>query len=268
MIPSHYWQPIVAGALTAAFVALLAANHRLRAMREEFGGARPWLLALLAFFVVLVATVFYPTVAPGAAADVDTATLWFPTLFIGHLLLLAFLWAWWSLAWPQPLTRFLRLEAVSLVDVLFGLRVGAAAWILALVASAIVTALLAAVGWHPGGGAAGIEIPELLLWLAELPLWRKLVVIAVAMTVEEFFYRAFLQPRVGWLTSSVLFALSHAGYGLPNLLASVFVVSLAIGWAFRRSGSLVPCIVAHGVFDAVQLLIVMPLAVDQLRRVT
>ncbi len=25
------------------------------------------------------------------------ATLWFPTLFIGHMLLLAFLWAWWSL---------------------------------------------------------------------------------------------------------------------------------------------------------------------------
>jgi len=266
VVLSQSWQPVVAVALAAAFVALLGATGRLRAMREEFSGALPWILALLAFFVVLVATVFYPIVVPGAAAAVDTATLWFPTLFIGHVLLLAFLWAWWSLAWPQPLTRFLRLEALPLVDVLFGLRVGATAWILALAASAIVTALLAVAGWQPGGGGAGIEVPELLLWLAELPLWRKLVVIAVAMTVEEFFYRAFLQPRVGWLTSSLLFALSHAGYGLPNLLASVFVVSLTIGWAFRRSGSLVPCIVAHGVFDAVQLLLVMPLAVDHLRR--
>jgi len=267
VIPSLHWQPILALALAAAYVALLGATGRLRAMREEFSGALPWLVALLAFFVVLVATVFYPTVAPGAAADVDTATLWFPSLFIGHVLLLAFLGAWWRLAQPQPLRRFLRLEAVPLVDVLFGLRVGATAWILALAASAIVTALLAAVGWQPGGDGAAIEVPELLLWLAELPLWRKLVVIAVAMTVEEFFYRAFLQPRVGWLASSLLFALSHAGYGLPNLLASVFVVSLAIGWAFRRSGSLVPCIVAHGVFDAVQLLIVMPLAVDHLRQI-
>ena len=105
----------------------------------------------------------------------------------------------------------------------------------------------------------------MLIWLTHLPVWRKLVVVAVAMTVEEAFYRAFLQMRFGWVLSSVLFALSHGGYGLPTLTVSVFVVSLAIGWALRRRGNLLPCVVAHGVFDAVQLLIVMPIAIDHLR---
>ena len=61
------------------------------------------------------------------------------------------------------------------------------------------------------------------------------------------------------------FALSHGGYGLPTLTAAVFAVSLAIGWALRKRGNLVPCIVAHGIFDAVQLLVVMPIAVEHLR---
>lgn len=258
-------QSLLAAGLAIAFLALLAATGRLRSLREEFPSPLTWGLALLALFTVLVTTVFYPTVAPGHVADVDTATLAFPTLFLGHLLLVAFLFGWWRLGWPQPLGRFLRLEQTTARDVVFGFGVGAAAWILALLASGVVTLAMAALGLAPSGGAGALEVPELLLWLAELPAWKKAIVVLVAMTVEEGFYRAFLQPRVGWWTASLLFALSHAGYGLPNLLASVFVVALVIGWAFRQSGTLVPCIIAHGVFDAIQLFIVMPLAVQALR---
>jgi membrane protease YdiL (CAAX protease family) len=84
------------------------------------------------------------------------------------------------------------------------------------------------------------------------------------MTVEEGFFRAFLQTRIGWIPSSILFALGHAGYGLPMMLFSVFVISLVIGWSLRRTGRLLPCIVAHGVFDAIQLLIIMPAAVKMI----
>jgi hypothetical protein len=31
--------------------------------------------------------------------------------------------------------------------------------------------------------------------------------------------------------------------------------------SFARSGDLLPCIIAHGVFDGIQLLVVLPIAV-------
>jgi len=88
------------------------------------------------------------------------------------------------------------------------------------------------------------------------------------MTVEEGFFRGFLQPRVGLLVSSVLFAFAHFSYGLPSLAIGVFTISLLIGYTFDRTRSLVPCIVVHGVFDAIQLLVVLPWAVRLLESAT
>lgn len=262
-------QPALVAILTAATFALLAWSGRLRSMAEEFPN-RPRAAAGLVLLAGLLALiVYYPTVYPGAAADVDPQTMWFPSIFAGHVVILIFLQAWWMLAWPIPVPRYLRLEGATLADVGFGVRVGIIGWVAALAASALVTGLLMLVGWQPdaaGGAADPLGIPPLILWLAERPIEQKLLIIAAAMTVEEGLYRAFLQPRIGWIASSVLFALSHAGYGLPTLLASVFAVSLVIGWAFRRSGNLLPCVVAHGVFDAIQLLVIMPAAIEQMRR--
>jgi membrane protease YdiL (CAAX protease family) len=80
----------------------------------------------------------------------------------------------------------------------------------------------------------------------------------VAMTVEEAFFRGFLQPRVGLVVSSILFAFSHFSYGLPFMIVVVFTISLIIGRAFERAGDLLPCVVAHGIFDGVQLLVILP----------
>src|SRR5206468_6808878 len=102
------------------------------------------------------------------------------------------------------------------------------------------------------------EAPPIMIWLAGLPLTYKLIIIAAAMTVEEAFFRGFLQPRVGLVASSILFALSHFSYGLPFMIVGVFTISLVIGGTLARTGDLLPCIVAHGIFDGVQLLIVLP----------
>jgi membrane protease YdiL (CAAX protease family) len=259
----------LAALLALVLLTVLAAAGRLRFLADEMPTRGRRLAALLLVWAVLVVCVFYPTLSPGDAADVDPQTLSFASIFTGQVILTGFLLLWWVLARPVPLLRFLRLEYPSADDVRFGLWVGAGGWLCAIAASAVVALVLLAVGYNPLGGqdtlAQPLEVPPLLLWLSDLPVWRKLVVVGVAMTVEEGFYRAFLQTRVGWLLSSVLFALSHGGYGLPTLTASVFVVSLAIGWALRRRGNLVPCVVAHGVFDAVQLLVVMPIAVARLR---
>ncbi len=261
----------IAAGLGIACLIALAVSGRLVCVREEFASWPRRGLALVLLWVVLVLTVFYPTVEPGAAAAIDVDTIWFPSLFIAHVLLTAFLLVWWMLAYPQPLLRFIRLEPAAPPDLLYGLRLGLIGWGAAMATSALVLLALTVIGWTGSAAAASgstgepFDIPPLLLWLADLPLSRRLLVVFVAMTVEEAFYRGFLQSRIGWIPSSVLVALGHAGYGLPSLMASVLAVSLVIGWGFKRTGSLLPCIVAHGVFDGIQLLIIMPLAVEQLR---
>ena len=255
--------------LALTFLALLGVGGRLAFLATEIPSRGRRIAALGLLLAVLVTCVFYPAVSPGDAVNVDPQTIWFPTLFIAQLVLSGFLVIWWVLARPISARRFLRLEHSSWADLSYGLKQGAFGWVAAIAASALVAVALLACGRSPTGGeeslAQPFDVPPLLLWLIQLPVWRKLVVVAVAMTVEEAFFRAFLQTRVGWLLSSVLFALGHGGYGLPTLTASVFAVSLVIGWALRRRGNLLPCIVAHGVFDGVQLLVVMPLAVEHLR---
>jgi membrane protease YdiL (CAAX protease family) len=260
---------LLAALLALAVLVLLAATGRLRFVADEMPSWTRRVVALLLLWGVFVACVFYPAVSPGEAVDVDPATLWFPSIFIGHLVLTVFLLVWWGLAWPMPLRRFLRLEDAVADDLRFGLGVGVVGWVCAIAASGAVAAVVFGLLGHGADGTESLnqpfEVPPLLVWLSQLTVWRKLIVVAVAMTVEEAFYRAFLQTRLGWLLSSVIFALSHGGYGLPTLTASVFAVSLVIGWALRRRGNLLPCIVAHGIFDGVQLLVVMPIAVEHLR---
>ena len=94
-----------------------------------------------------------------------------------------------------------------------------------------------------------------------MPIAYKLIIVIVAMTVEEAFFRGFLQARFGLVVSSVLFALSHFSYGLPFMIVGVFTISLVIGRAFQRSGDLLPCIIAHGIFDSIQLFVILPWAV-------
>jgi membrane protease YdiL (CAAX protease family) len=89
---------------------------------------------------------------------------------------------------------------------------------------------------------------------------RKILIVLSAMTIEEAFFRGWLQKRVGLVASTILFAVGHAGYGQPFMLVGVLVISLVIGYTFYRTKNLVPCIVAHGVFDAIQLFVIVPVA--------
>jgi membrane protease YdiL (CAAX protease family) len=251
----------LAGLCSVALLGALALAGRLRFLGELGAPARR-VAGTLLLLGVLSTCVFFPAIS-GDAAEIDVEHISFPSLFLGHWVLTGFLLAWWAMLSPRvPLSRFLLLERPRLDDVQRGLWIGGLGWALTITATSVIAAALTLAGQAPESGA----IPDLMPWLAALPLAQKLVVIAIAMTVEEAFFRAFLQTRIGWIPSSLLFALSHASYGLPLMMVSVLIISLLIGWTLRRAGRLLPCIVAHGVFDAIQLLVVIPLAMRMIER--
>jgi membrane protease YdiL (CAAX protease family) len=225
---------------------------------DEFRGRVRRLTAALLFIAILALAVFYPVTSFGKAEDIDPQTIWFPTLLMGHYLLTGFLLLWWRLRGDTGLGRFLRLSSDRLAEkVRQGVGVGCSGWLITVMVTGTAAALFSLEGRSPTVD----EIPPVMVWLATLPIGYKLIIVGVAMTVEEAFFRGFLQPRVGLVVSSILFAFSHFSYGLPFMIVGVFTISLIIGRAFDRTGDLLPCVVAHGIFDGVQLLVILPWAV-------
>ena len=94
----------------------------------------------------------------------------------------------------------------------------------------------------------GVETPE---------------VIALALLsgfAEELFFRGFLQPRVGIPLSTALFALAHLSYDQPAMLVGITLLSLAFAFIVRWRQNVWAAVVAHAVFDAIQLIFVIPWA--------
>jgi membrane protease YdiL (CAAX protease family) len=233
-------------------VALLALVGRIPYI-VEFSSLWRRALAALLFTEILTIAVFMP-VSMQEPQDFDPQYVWFPALFAGHVAITLFLFVWWRLRGDIPLSKFLSLSSGRLGEKLWqGVLYGLGCWLFAITATVTMGSFAEA-----AGGASQAAPPEIVVWMATLPLSRKLIIVLVSMTVEEAFFRSFLQPRVGLVTTSILFALGHSSYGLPLLVVGVFAVALVIGRCFERTGDLLPCIVAHAVFNGVQLLIILP----------
>jgi membrane protease YdiL (CAAX protease family) len=222
-------------------------------------------LAIALLILVLGLASFAPLIAfDGAQPAGDFADVGFSSLFLGHALLAAFLLLWWMLVGRPPAAEYLhlRVEPSHLGQELqLGAAGGAAAW-------AVTMTVMALVGTAVGGldssalKTSGEEIPEVVRWIIELSVPERLTLILSA-AVEEAFFRSFLQARCGILISSLLFMASHATYGLPLMLVGVFTVSVVLGGIFRARQNVLPCMVAHGVFDAVQLFLILPAVVGR-----
>jgi hypothetical protein len=68
--------------------------------------------------------------------------------------------------------------------------------------------------------------------------------------------RGFAGLPYGWtpiLISSLLFAMAHFGYG-PDPIA-IFFLALILGHVYQRTHRIVPCIVAHALFNSLAMLI-------------
>ena len=103
--------------------------------------------------------------------------------------------------------------------------------------------------------------------------WRVLVMVAVlAPLFEELFFRGILQrglidagakkrPWVGILLASGLFAAMHFRADPTQIgwhsLPALFVLSVALGWVYERSGSLWAPIFLHAIFNGSQVALMM-----------
>jgi membrane protease YdiL (CAAX protease family) len=242
------------------FIAMVGLNERFGLFRgaDEFRSpamkyaAYAWLgLFLLILGLLITAS----SLRPPTAKDLEHVS--FYSLFLLHIILIVFLFGWWLLTGRPRLSQFLNLHRERAGElVMGGFAIGVGGWVITIVMAVIISAIISASGLM----SKPPEPPPMIGWLAALPMWKKATVVLSAMTVEEAFFRGWLQKRVGLIASTVLFALAHAGLGQPLLLIGVTIISLVIGFAFYRTKNLIPGVIAHGVFDAIQLFVIIPIA--------
>jgi membrane protease YdiL (CAAX protease family) len=248
------------GVATLALAALIAVNEkyvifssdRFPTTAARFS-AYGWLAVFVLLLTVLVAGA---SQAPVEAADIQNLSFW--SLFTLHIVLLVFLAGWWALAGRPRISEFMNIQPGNRFRaVMLGIAIGVGGWAVTIALAMAVALILSNLDLLPKDLKPSPVIP----WMAALPIWQKLVIIFSAMTVEEAFFRGWLQKRVGLVLSTLAFVIAHAGYGQPFMMIGIGIVSIVIGLTFYRTKNLIPCIVAHGVFDAIQLLILVPLAV-------
>ncbi|MCX8072968.1 MAG: CPBP family intramembrane metalloprotease [Candidatus Binatia bacterium] len=258
--------PAGLGALLAslAFVLLLRLKG-IAPYETEFSSRLRQAAAFCLWVSVLALVVFWPVFSfqEHDISLIDHGA--FPLLFLNHFVLALFLLLWWGFRRDETrsfetLAAFLFLRwdrSLLRTRVLVGLFGGFVAWVATLAAVGVFAGI-----WLETTKTPPPEVPEVFVWIVGLSYSQKAAIILIAMTIEEAFFRAFLQPRLGLLMSSLCFALSHFSYGLPLAVFGVFVVSLLFGLLFRWAKHLLPSIMAHGVFDAVQLFLVLPWALE------
>jgi membrane protease YdiL (CAAX protease family) len=210
----------------------------------------------LALFLLLLGyAITASSLHPATAKDLENVS--FYSLFSLHIILVLFLFGWWLLTGRPRLAEFLSVHRGNNGElVMAGFAIGVAGWVITIVMAVIIGLIISATGLMPKAP----EPPPMIAWMAALPIWKKVMIVLSAMTVEEAFFRGWLQKRIGLIASTILFALAHSGFGQPLLLIGVTMISLVIGFAFYRTKNLIPGIIAHGVFDAIQLFVIIPIA--------
>lgn len=127
-------------------------------------------------------------------------------------------------------------------DVSLGLAVGAA-WVIGSRALTLAS-------------ASGRALADALARLLGRPSWAACLALAATSGVaEEAFFRGALQPRVGLVAASLLFALAHFAPRREFLPWPLFALAagLSFGLLFDATGNLVAPVVAHAGVNALNL---------------
>jgi len=245
-----------------AGITLSFARARSRAVFAEDGftepGRRTIAVSLLA--AVLLLTVAIPFAAGFAGAQPEAEDLTVLSLFAVHAILLFFLACYYALSGRRSLADFLKIRSSRpLADLSSGILVGAAGWLVTILAAVGVVGLWWLLRRSAPGAEESPSVSPTILWIVAQPVWVKISIVVSAMVVEELFFRSFLQTRVGPVAATLMFTAAHGAYGQPLVLIGILVISAVLSVTFVLYGNVLPCIVAHGVFDAIQMFVMIPL---------
>ncbi|MEM8963807.1 MAG: CPBP family intramembrane glutamic endopeptidase [Acidobacteriota bacterium] len=265
---------------------------------NDYPGRRLMALLLLAF--VLLNGVFLGLAFADQPPEIDLESLSPMAPFAGHVLLLGAVVGWVLLGWfglPPVRTALPGLEAASdmepgegddlargrakegdsswvaalglrvqrpLDELVWGVVGGVAGWLIALGASLVVAVAIAMLSTSTDldFGWLETEPSPLLVWIAALPIGVRIALSVSAGVVEELFFRGLLQPRIGLWASTVCFVLGHLAYGQPMMVVGLTALSLFYGWLAIWRRSIWAPIIAHTLFDLVQMLLVVPWALE------
>lgn len=250
-----YALPVIFVALVWVGMVYMNERYNLFSIDQFVSPATKWIAYawLGAFMLLLALLIVGSSLHPPTAKDLSRVP--FYSLFTLHAILIGFLAGWWMLTRRPPLDRFLNIQRTRVGEaVMTGFAVGVGGWLVTILLALAVALILSAAGVIPKNPKPS----PMIGWMAALPLWKKGMIVFSAMTVEEAFFRGWLQKRVGLILSTLLFALAHSGLGQPLLLIGVAIISLIIGFTFYRTRNLIPGVIAHGIFDAVQLFVIIP----------
>lgn len=76
-----------------------------------------------------------------------------------------------------------------------------------------------------------------------------LVLLIIVLFAEEFFFRAFLVPRIGMIFSTLIFTFFHLGYGSIAETIGVFILGLLLAYWFKKNKSLFQNYFGHLLYD-------------------
>jgi Type II CAAX prenyl endopeptidase Rce1-like len=251
-------------------ILLSFAQTRSRAVLEEDGFEEPGRRAVAMGLLggVLLLTVAIPFAGGLAGAQPETKELSLVSVFAVHGMLLFFLACYYALSGRHSVAEFLRLRSEHpAVDLVRGAFIGLSGWLLTIVTAMLLLGVWYLVAHRLGAESEGSAISPTIVWLVSRPLAVKLLIVVSAMVVEELFFRSFLQTRVGPVAATLMFTAAHGAYGQPLMLIGILVISTVLSITFARFRNVLPCIAAHGVFDAIQMFVVIPWYLHQLHAV-
>ncbi|HYK42036.1 MAG TPA: CPBP family intramembrane glutamic endopeptidase [Thermoanaerobaculia bacterium] len=217
--------------------------------------------AVVLLGAVLLLTVAIPFAGGLAGNRADTKNLTVVSLFLVHFILIGFLAFYYLLSGHRSVSEFLKLRSHRpAADLSAGLLIGVAGWLLTIVALVTIVFLWFVMRRQGVAGGPPREVSPTILWIVAQPLWIRIAIVVSAMVVEELFFRSFLQTRVGPVAATLMFTAAHGVYGQPLVLVGILVISTVLSVTFVLYGNVLPCIVAHGTFDAIQMFVLIPLA--------
>jgi membrane protease YdiL (CAAX protease family) len=100
------------------------------------------------------------------------------------------------------------------------------------------------------------EITFRLLLQGWLEKWDRAVRNRRQVSLAEALVPASARSPVGWtpiLVSALIFAAAHFGYGPEPV--PIFILAIFLGYVYRQTHRLIPCIVAHAMFNSFSMLI-------------